>query len=179
MPGPFTVETERLRLQAMDRDSLQAWVDADAVALHALTGIRFADPPEPPPLFGDDLPMFRDRMAETPDELGWWVWLIARRGDDRAVGVCGLGGRPDEQGAVVLGYSVYPDMEGQGYATEAARAVMAWALAAPGVSRVRATVPTGNPGSLAVARKLGMSVVGSEVHPEVGELAVFEMTGQA
>lgn len=179
MPAPFTVQTERLRLDALDRDALQAWVDADAASLFALTGARFADPPEPPPLFGEDLPGFRDRMAETPAELGWWVWLIARRDDDRAVGVCGLGGRPDKEGVVVIGYSVYPEMAGRGYATEAARAVAGWALAAPGVSRVRATVPMGNPASLAVARKLGMSVVGSDVHPDVGELAVFEMTRRA
>ena len=177
MPGPFTVLTKRLRLEALDRDALQAWVDGDAQSLFALTGARFADPPEPPPLFGEDLPDFRDRMAETPGELGWWVWLIARKDDGRAVGVCGLGGRPNDEGVVVIGYSVYPEMEGHGFATEAAGAVVAWALAAPGVKRVRATVPKANPASLAVARKLGMSVVGSEAHPEVGELAVFEMSG--
>jgi RimJ/RimL family protein N-acetyltransferase len=178
MSGPFTVQTERLRLDALDRDALQAWVDGDADALFACTSTRFSDPPDPPPLFAEDLPMFRDRMAETPGELGWWVWLIARREDNRAVGVCGLGGRPDDEGAVVLGYSVYPDMEGRGYATEAARAVASWALDAPDVSVVRATVPTGNPASLGVARKLGMSHVGSETHPEVGEVAVYEMTRQ-
>ena len=123
--------------------------------------------------------MFRDRMAEAPGELGWWVWLIARREDGRAVGVCGLGGRPDDDGAVVLGYSVYPDMEGQGYATEAARALVTWALAVPRVSLVRAMVPTANPGSLAVARKLGMRQVGSETHPEVGQVAVYETACQA
>jgi len=179
MAGRFTVETERLRLDALDHDALQAWVDADAEALFALTGTRFSDPPDPPPLFGEDLPMFRDRMAETPGELGWWVWLIALREDGRAVGVCGLGGRPDDEGVVVLGYSVYPDMEGRGYATEAAAAVAAWALAAPGVSRVRATVPTGNARSLAVARKLGMNRVGNETHPEVGELAVYELSARS
>jgi len=169
------VETERLRLDALDRDALQAWLDADAEALFILTGTHFGEPPEPPPLFGRDLPGFRDRMVETPGELGWWVWLIARREDDRAVGVCGLGGRPDEDGVVVLGYSVYPDMEGHGYATEAARAVTDWALSAPGVGCVRATVPTGNPRSQSVARKLGMSRVGTEAHPEVGEVEVYEI----
>lgn len=175
MPGPFTVHTERLRLDALDRDALQAWVEGDARALRELTGARFADPPDPPPLFGEDLPGFCARMAETPGELGWWVWLITRSDDAAVVGVCGLGGRPDGDGAVVIGYSVYPEMEGRGYATEAARAVAEWALAASGVTRVRATVPTGNEASMAVARKLGMSVVGSDVHPGVGELAVFEM----
>jgi RimJ/RimL family protein N-acetyltransferase len=175
MAGPFKVETERLRLDALGHEALQAWLDADADTLFALTGARFSDPPEPPPLFGVDLPGFRDRMVETPGELGWWVWLIARREDDRVVGVCGLGGRPDEDGVVVLGYSVYPDMEGHGYATEAARAVTDWALSAPEVGRVRATVPTGNPRSRSVAQKLGMSHVGMEDHPEVGEVEVYEI----
>lgn len=179
MPGRFTVQTERLRLDAMDSQALQAWVDADALALASHTGAAFTDPPEPPPLFGEDLPMFRNRMVETPDELGWWVWLITRLEDRRAVGVCGLGGPPDGGGVVLLGYSVYPDLEGQGYATEAARAVVAWALAHPSVVRVRATVSLGNAPSVSVARKLGMTDVGRETIPVVGEVAVYEIVRHA
>jgi sulfopyruvate decarboxylase alpha subunit len=118
-------------------------------------------------------------MAERPHELGWWTWLIARREDGRAVGVCGLGGHPDADGTAELGYSVYPEAEGQGYATEGARAVLEWALARPGVARVRATVPTSNPSSVAVARKLGMVPVATREHPEAGEVRVFETPAHA
>lgn len=168
------LETARLRLTALTHDALQAWVDGDAERLRQQTGVVFDTPLVCPPLFGDDLPRFRDRMAETPQELGWWVWLASRREDSRAVGVCGLGGRPDALGAAVLGYSVYPDMEGRGYATEAAREVLFWALAQPGVERVRATVPAWNGASAAVARKLGMIEVGTTSDPVVGELLVYE-----
>lgn len=171
--------SDRLRLTAMTRDALQSWVEGDVPRLEAETGAVFAQPLATPPLFGDDLPMFRDRMVETPDEVGWWVWLISRRSDGQAVGVCGLGGPPGAEGAALLGYAVYPAFAGQGFATEAARALISWVLAQPGVTRVRATVPVWNAPSLAVARKLGMEEKGHEIHPEVGEVAVFERNGGA
>ncbi len=102
------------------------------------------------------------------------MWLAYRRDDGEAVGVCGLGGPPDTDGAVTLGYSVYPYLEGRGYATEAAGALVAWAMAQPGVQLVRATVPLGHAASMGVARKLGMTDVGWAVDPEAGEVAVFE-----
>lgn len=175
----LSLATERLRVTALTLEALQSWVDGDAARLRAETGVCFAEPVESPPLFGEDLPRFRDRMAETPDELGWWVWLVSRLEDGRAVGVCGLGGYPDGQGVAVLGYSVYPHEEGRGYATESSRVVMAWALDQPGVRRVRATVPAWNLASVAVARKLGMVEVGREHHAGVGEVSVYETMDRA
>ncbi|NJD18496.1 MAG: GNAT family N-acetyltransferase, partial [Gemmatimonadetes bacterium] len=177
--GRLTLEPPRLRVTALTRDTLQAWLDGDAEGLGAATGAVFPDPPDCPPLFAEDLPRFRDRMVERPHELGWWVWLMTRRDDDRAVGVCGLGGYPDADGTVELGYSVYREVEGRGYATEGARAVLEWVLAQPGVARVRATVPTCNGPSVAVARKLGMAAVSTQEHPEVGEVTVYETPPRA
>ncbi|HSW29708.1 MAG TPA: GNAT family N-acetyltransferase [Longimicrobiales bacterium] len=178
-PRGLSLETARLRVTALTRDALQAWLDGDVERLRAETGAVFQAPPACPPLFGEDLPRFRDRMAERPHELGWWAWLASRRDDARAVGVCGLGGYPDREGSAELGYSVYPEEEGQGYATEASRALMSWVLAQPGVVRVRATVPTGNGPSVGVARKLGMVVVATREHPEVGEVTVYETLPRA
>ena len=170
----LSLNTRRLRVTALTLEALQAWVDGDAERLRAETGVVFDVPVESPPLFGEDLPRFRDRMAETPHELGWWAWLVSRVEDGRAVGVCGLGGHPDGHGTAVLGYAVYPHEEGRGYATEAARAVMTWALGQPGVKRVRATVPSWNLASVAVARKLGMAEVAHEIHEGVGEVTIYE-----
>ncbi len=169
------LETDRLRLLALSADALQAWIDADGAGLFELTGVRFPDPVEVPPLLGEDLPTLRERTAQGPEEIGWWVWLVSRLADEVPLGVCGLGGRPDEDGIVVLGYSVYPEHEGKGIATEAAGTLVAWALAQDGVAKVVATVPTWNLGSVAVVRKLGMVETGHTVDPEVGELAVYEM----
>ena len=169
----LTIETDRLRLTALTAEALAAWADADADALRAETGAGFTVPLRIPPLFAEDLPVFRDRMREVTDELGWWAWLVSRREDCVAVGVCGLCGRP-EDGVVVLGYSVYPEMEGRGFATEASRALMGWIWRQPGVEAVRAYVPSWNGASLAVASKLGMEVVSHEVSREEGDVEVFE-----
>jgi len=161
---------------AMDARGLKAWLDRDPATLRDATGALFREPLDAPPLFRDDLDFFSSKMASAPDELGWWVWLAYLREGGEAVAVCGLGGPPDDDGAVTLGYSVYPYAEGQGYATEAARALVHWAMTQPGVRLVRATVPLGHDASIGVARKLGLIDVGRAVDPEAGEVAVFERT---
>jgi len=163
----------------LDGESLARWVESDADGLLRRTGAVFAEPVRSPPLFAEDLPTFLERMEEAPDDLGWWVWLAVRSEDDAAVGVCGLDGRPGSDGVVAIGYSVYPAFEGLGYATEAARAVLDWALSQPGVVAVRATVPIGHERSAAVARKLGMDQVGRDRVPGVGPVAVFEIRSGA
>ncbi len=175
MSDPLVLTTSRLRLTSLDPDALSAWIEGDAAALFDLTGVRFSDPPELPPLLGDDLPMIRDRAAQGPDEAGWWVWLVSSRDDDGAMGVCGLGGRPDEEGTVVIGYSVYPQHERRGIATEAAGALILWALEQTGVRRVLATVPAWNGPSVAVAKKLGMVAIGQGEDPEVGAVDIYEI----
>lgn len=159
----------------MDADALRAWVECDAAELFARTGAVFDEPVGTPPLFDEDLPSFLERMDDAPEDLGWWVWLMRRVEDGAAVGVCGLGGRPDPDGVVSLGYSVYPVHERCGFATEASRALVEWALAQQGVTRVRATVTVDNAPSIAVARKLGMREVARGRDPELGDLVVFEV----
>ncbi len=173
-PLTLTLDTDRLVLTALTRTALNAWLNQDARVLREATGAEFAEPVQVPPLFGEDLPMFRDRMTETPDELGWWVWLVHRREDDRAVGVCGLGGRPLD-GSTMLGYSVYPSFEGRGYATEASLALIGWVFMQPGAQRVVATVPVGHAASSSVALKLGMAAVGRDSDPTVGEWVVYQV----
>jgi RimJ/RimL family protein N-acetyltransferase len=58
-------------------------------------------------------------------------------------------------GDLEVGWHLHPDAWGQGYATEAARAVVAHAFAT-GARRVHAVVRPGNERSLAVCRRLGM-----------------------
>lgn len=178
MHDSLTLRTDRLALSAMSAPALRAWLDKDADALLALTDARFSEPVQSPPLFGEDLPMFLSRMEETPEELGWWVWLVWLKDSKRVVGVCGLGGRP-LNGGTVLGYSIYPEYEGHGYATEASRALVAWVLEQPGAYRVDATVPVRNSASIGVAVKLGMTEVGRDSDPDIGEIAIYRLERDA
>lgn len=172
MSSPSLV-TERLELRPLSPESLDALVLGDEARLGALTGATFPVPLVPPPFMADVLAYFRDRILAHPDEAGWWSWLAVRRDTRAAVGSVGLGGKPNDAGVVMIGYAMYPEYEGAGYATEAARALLAWALAQPGVSSVHATIPTGHLRSIRVAEKIGMRHTGRGRDPEVGEVLVY------
>jgi RimJ/RimL family protein N-acetyltransferase len=62
----------------------------------------------------------------------------------------------DEHRTAELGYVVNPDHGGRGYATEAARAMLAMAFDRLGMRRMVARVDARNPASAAVLRRLGM-----------------------
>ena len=88
---------------------------------------------------------------------GYSFLAVVERDGDALVGDAGLnplGGRgPD----VELGYTVARASWGQGYATEARRALVAHAFAALGVPRVVAQVEPANLASRHVLEKLGMT----------------------
>lgn len=171
IPAPVLapVRTARLELRPMDARTIHALQHGDRATLESATEARFGDPLAPPPLLGDALPFMASRLAAHPDELGWWSWLVIRTDDRRAIGSIGFGGRPDPEGALVLGYSTYADAHGRGYATEAVRALIAWAFSHPEVGKVCATIPCWNAASRRVAEKVGMRRAGLIWEEELGE----------
>lgn len=72
-----------------------------------------------------------------------------------------------EQREAELAYVVLPRHQGQGYAVEAARALLDWAFTVAGLQRVVARLEARNAASARVAEKLGMRretlVLGNEV----------------
>jgi [ribosomal protein S5]-alanine N-acetyltransferase len=90
------------------------------------------------------------------------------------VGQCGFKGPPDTDGAVEIAYGVASDQEGNGYATEAARALVAYAFSVEQVKLVRAhTLPASN-ASKRVLEKCGFQYVGEITDPEDGLVWRFE-----
>jgi ribosomal-protein-alanine N-acetyltransferase len=65
-----------------------------------------------------------------------------------------------QRGFATAGYSLAPSSWGQGYATEAARAVVEHALGPLGLPEVLAEVDEGNAASVAVVKRLGMTAFG-------------------
>ena len=114
---------------------------------------------------------------------------VVRKADGRLVGSVGLvpalgpfgqiPGFPAHQGSrdwfleVGLFWAVDPAHQGQGYATEAARALVTRAVAQFRLGRLVATTEFDNARSLAVMRKLGMRILGN---PEP-EPAWFQAVG--
>jgi ribosomal-protein-alanine N-acetyltransferase len=169
-----SVHTARLELSPMSAEAIEALLNGDTDRLRALTGAEFPLPLAAPPYMAESLPVVRDRLRANPSEEGWWNWLIVRQENGDAVGSVAFAGLPDEAGAVLIGYAMYPGREGHGYATEAVRAMVDWAFAQPGVRVVRALAPVWNTPAVHVAEKVGMRPVASDEDDEIGEVLVYE-----
>jgi [ribosomal protein S5]-alanine N-acetyltransferase len=86
---------------------------------------------------------------------GYGLWLVCEKGGTDLVGTAGLR-LLDDLGLEIF-YSLTPESWGKGYATEAARAVLDYALGPLGLPEVLAEVDEGNAASIAVIRRLGMT----------------------
>jgi RimJ/RimL family protein N-acetyltransferase len=109
-------------------------------------------------------------MLRTGGEADPWRhgFFLVQRESRTAIGTAGFKGPPDESGTVEIAYGVAPSFRGQGYATEAAAALFAFACDHPHAKLVRAhTLPTTN-ASTRVLAKNGFRDVGGVVDPDDG-----------
>ncbi|MFJ3304531.1 GNAT family N-acetyltransferase [Streptomyces sp. NPDC086549] len=90
------------------------------------------------------------------------LFVLVRREDGRAIGGMGFHGAPDEEGRVEIGYDLVEGARGQGYATEALRALADWALARDDVRTLFATVERDNTASQAVVTRAGFTQVSAD-----------------
>jgi ribosomal-protein-alanine N-acetyltransferase len=107
----------------------------------------------------DATPAVPEEIAETISgsvrdfaTLGYGLWIIHHA---ERIGTVGL--RPLEDIGIEVFYSLTPGALGHGYATEAARAVVDYALGPLGLTEVFAEVDEGNVGSAAVIARVGMT----------------------
>jgi RimJ/RimL family protein N-acetyltransferase len=171
----LTLSTERLDLVPFSAEGIDALLTADEPRLRRVTGVSFPLPLRPPPLLEDVLPLVRQRLREDPDSLGWWTWLTVDRATRNVTGALGFGGPPDDEGAVMIGYATYPGADRKGFASEATRALVEWALGQPGVTRVCASIPPENVAARRVAEKVGMRVAGRVWEEEIDEVLLYEI----
>ena len=122
----------------------------------------------------DGAPLSAAEIAETIQESiadfaahGYGIWLIELGagpgsgtgvGPGSGAGLVGTAGlRPLEDSGLEIFYSLAPGAWGHGYATEAAHAVVEYALGPLGLPEVLAEVDEGNAASVAVIKRLGMT----------------------
>ncbi|GGJ31133.1 acetyltransferase [Streptomyces brasiliensis] len=85
------------------------------------------------------------------------LFALVRHDDGRAIGGIGFHGAPDEEGRVEIGYDLAEGARGQGYATEALRALSEWALAREDVSVLCAAIEPDNLASQRVVSRAGFT----------------------
>ena len=94
------------------------------------------------------------------DEAAWSIWLIIDRADTLVVGDVTFLGPPSQEGTVGIAYGVVPSHRRRGYATEAARALIAWAQQQPGVKAIAAACADDNQASIRTLQRLGFRQTG-------------------
>ncbi|MFZ3474569.1 GNAT family N-acetyltransferase [Streptomyces sp. 4.24] len=92
---------------------------------------------------------------------GWGPYAIIRASDRRAIGGIGFHGAPDADGRAEVGYDLLPSARGNGHATEALKALTAWAFGQPGTTLLAATTDADNAPSQGVLGRTGFTEAGT------------------
>lgn len=116
----------------------------------------------PPESAADALPWFLEMLRRNPGWLGWLSWYAVRvdRPERVLIGSAGFRGGPDAGGMVEIGYSVLPEFQRQGLATEIVVALTQWALCHGEVTRVEAETSPENLRSCGVLARTRFRSVG-------------------
>lgn len=97
------------------------------------------------------------------EERAFGIWAVEERGSRRLVGRTGLMRWDDWTASphdAEIGWTFDPGVWGRGYATEAARAALAWAATQPGLRTIISNTRPDNVASRRVMEKLGLSYRG-------------------
>lgn len=145
----FLIETPRLRIRTWreeDRPALARMV-ADPEMMRFITSGRvWRD---------DEIDELMRRQARHLAGHGFCMGPLTLNGTDEIIGIAGL--QPlDIPGEVELGWWVWKEYWGMGYATEAGAALVRYGFEALGLERLVAVIEPGNSASIRVAEKLGL-----------------------
>ena len=106
-------------------------------------------------------------------------FTVKHRVTEVVIGKCGFKGPPGADGTVEIAYMIEPEHQGNGYATEAAGALVVFAFNSGQVRLVRAhTLPESN-ASTRVLTKSGFRHIGEVIDPEDGLVWRWEKHSEA
>ena len=112
--------------------------------------------------------------AAAPDDPWLFGYAIRETESGRSIGTCGFKAPPNDDGMVEIAYGVNPEVEGRGFATEAAGLLVALAFETGQVRLVRAHTFNATNASTRVLQKNGFHLVGPVIDPEDGEVWRWE-----
>jgi [ribosomal protein S5]-alanine N-acetyltransferase len=154
MNGP-RLDTERLALVPLDPAAAAALPDGRISAAQLIGAELSDDWPA-----GDLLDVLPMQASIPPEQAHYGIWVILERTTNTVVGDIGFFGPPGPAGALEVGYSVVPDRRQRGYAIEAARALVGWALGQPNVRTIVAGCDEDNLPSIRTLERVGFSRTG-------------------
>lgn len=151
--------TQRLILREMTPADLPALcrILQDAAVMTPVYGAPFTDA---------EARTWLDRHLERYRTLGYGLWAVTLKETGKMIGQCGLTLQPWRDAQVLeVGYLFARAFQGQGYASEAARACVEYAFTALDAPAVHAIIPDFNEASRRVAVRCGMQIADAASKP--------------
>jgi ribosomal-protein-alanine N-acetyltransferase len=143
-----------------ERLLLRRWRDEDRGPFAALNADPAVMEHFPSPMTRAESDAFVDRIIAQHDEHGWGLWAVEVRATGRFIGFTGLAVPRFEAHftpAVEVGWRLARDAWGSGYASEAARAAVAFGFDELGLEQIVSFTAVGNLRSRAVMVRIGMT----------------------
>lgn len=136
------IETERLRLYPAEREQMEAFINSEKDA-----GLKKA--------YTEML----EGCLSHPDQWDWYaMWMIELKNGTHVGDLCFKG--LDADGVTEIGYGIQENYQGQGYASEAVKAICGWAYRDPKVTAIEAETDPENKASQRVLEKCGFTANG-------------------
>lgn len=108
---------------------------------------------------------------------GFGLYLVERLSDNATLGLCGLVQR-DYLQLPDVGYALFRQYSGQGYISEAALAVVAYAHEVLGLPQLCGIVSPSNLASKRILEKIGMKPAGQKIIPGSQKLVDFYLLNE-
>ena len=155
----ITISTERLLLIAADKISVEMEMKDLAHLSKYLNAVVPGD--WPPPLNDENsAKWFLEFLRRNPNGVGWGMWYFCEKSKNILIGNGGFKGKPDANGSIEIGYSIIPDHQKKGFATEAVTGLVNWAFSDPKVKRIIAHTLPELQASINVLLKSGFDFAG-------------------
>ena len=172
-----TIESERLDLIPMTPAFLEASLAGDQAAAARLLDLTI------PQDWFQEQQLMRIRLDQLRRDATLQPWLlraIRLRQQRLMIGHIGFHTRPGAEylrdyapGGVEFGYTIFAPFRRQGYAREAAAALMAWAQREQHITRFVVSISPDNLPSLRITQHFGFKQVGSHIDEEDGQEDIF------
>ena len=136
------IETENLKIYAASQDEMEKFIElqTNEVLKAAYTEML-------------------NGCIENPEQWEWYaIWMIKLKDGTHIGEMCFKG--LDSNGVVEIGYGIMEQYQEHGYATEAVKAISAWAFQEPKVTAIEAEIDDKNIASKKVLEKCGFVFTG-------------------
>lgn len=151
----LVIETERLKIFPLDQSCLELCI-SDFNEMEKVLGLAITDRK-----LGDrEKNVYKIRLKSVennPTNYMWnTVWIVALKEENRFIGSIMIKNYPNENGEVIVGYSIEIDYRRNGFMTEALKNLTKWMFSNPEVKFILADTLKSNIPSHRVLQKIGM-----------------------